>query len=683
MASEIAEVFDVVIVGAGFTGLTAARELSRRGVRFRLLDSFPDHLGGRAFSYDPGVSPGSSLRFDHGAEYVGETQTEMMQLIAEHLPPDALVNGAHLRAPYPNQVILIDGTRHVFRLEDSLFGIKGVPPKVGIGAAIAFLGLLAEMMLLEIQIDTLEPWKGSPDLLELDRLSISEWLDTKDWVPASVKDLLCLSVEALLSVEPSEISIYFLMWYSACNNGFLTAINDDTAGPQQYWLKEGAGTLAERYADAIRDHIHPGVFVDRIDLSGEHVAVTTRGGATLHAKKVLVAMSPHTSGRIEYVPEVPAGRRALMNLPMGRTLKCQVFYRSSWWHDVGGIHFNGYGGGANRRVLWTMDNSPPPEANDDTHVLMTFTVGAQCDQLSADATQEEIEAWVTGGIRDFFADDRALSTSPEFIKLVAYRWAESDPHVGGGPNTVFPPGALTGEVGRHMNEHWDDRVFFASAENAKNLHPTSRSTHWNVLHDENMPKYTDDGLLLADPPPPYRTNYSDVRQSLGYMDGAIVSGRYVASEIAASLGLSDEAASHRPALSTPSPSSASPSARAAHPSAAHALGVFESMRADVDCVSEEDLRAWKRDPSGPKGYASWAHRALTKALDVGSDAADPVARLTKVRNFAAAVAPRLTDAPTCGPDSAPASEDERPLFERIRVLVAETDAVVRKKLGID
>lgn len=666
------EVLDVVIVGGGFTGITAARELSRRGITFRLLDASPDHLGGRAFSYDPEVTPGSACRFDHGAQYVGDTQNDLMQLIHELMPPDALVNGAHLRAPYPSQVILIDGKRHVFDLEDSLFGIKGVPPELGLGGAIAFLGLLAEMMLIEIQIDTLEPWNGPEELLALDQVSIRAWMDSKDWVPQAVKDLLQLSVEALLSVETDEISIYYLLWYSACNNGFLTAINDDTAGPQQYWLKEGLGTLAERYAQPIRDRITQDTFVDRIDLGGEHVAVTTRGGETLLARKVLVAMSPHTAGRLTYVPEPPAGRRALMDMPMGRTLKCQVFYRSAWWHDVGGRHFNGYGGGSNRRVLWTMDNSPPPEAGDDTHVLMTFTVGARCDELGPDATQAEIEAWVTGGIRDFFEDDRALSTSTEFVKLVSHRWAENDPYVGGGPNTVFPVGKLT-ELGRHMNEAWDDRVFFASAENALNLHPSSTSPRWNVFHHDNMPEYSKDGLLLADPPPPYRTNYSDMRQSAGYVDGAIVSGRWVAAVIAESLGVDARRAA--PAALAPSlPTPPQPRRR----SPAEVLGVVESLHAAAHSLDRDGLRATTPRLRGNEAYASWVHRAVVEALDGGDAAGDPVQRLTRVRDFAAAIAPQLAG----GRDAPPDSTDELPVLERVRVLVAEADAKIREKLGV-
>lgn len=670
------EPFDVVIVGAGFTGITAARELARRGLSVRVLDAFPAHLGGRAFSYDPEPGSGKATRFDHGAQYVGDTQNEIMQLVRELLPPDALVNGAHLRFPYPHQVILAGGERHVFKLEDSAFGIKGVPPDLGLAGALAFVGLLAEMMLIEIRVDVLEPWRGDDDLLELDRVSIAAWLEDKPWVPGVVRDLLRLSVEALLSVELEEISPYFLLWYSACNNGFLSTINDDTAGPQQYWLKYGMSTLAERYAEPIRDRVRQGVRARRIDLGGEHVAVTTDAGETLLARKVLVAMSPHTAGRIAYAPDPPAGRRALMAMPMGRTLKCQVFYRSAWWHDVRGTHFNGYGGGCLQRVLWTMDNSPDPATGEDTHVLMTFTVGAKLDELGPSPTQAEIEAWVTAGIRAFFDDDRALHTSAEFVKLVAHRWDASDPYVGGGPNTVFPIGKLTA-VGRHMNESWDDRVFFASAENALNTCPTSRSRRWNPLHDDVMPKYSKDGLHLADPPPPYRTNYSDMRQSLGYLDGAIVAGRWAAEEIAASLG--DDVRPPTAASVAASPAAA-PVATVRGPATRRPtegdVGVLEAIRADLDAASADDVRKWLHRPGGPKGYGAFVHRSLVRALD--ADGADPVRRLELVRDFCASIAPTLA-----GGADAPGAPDDLPLLERVRRVVADADATVRRKLGID
>ena len=42
---------DVVILGAGYAGLTAARELSREGARVLVLEAH-DRAGGRAFNFD-------------------------------------------------------------------------------------------------------------------------------------------------------------------------------------------------------------------------------------------------------------------------------------------------------------------------------------------------------------------------------------------------------------------------------------------------------------------------------------------------------------------------------------------------------------------------------------------------------------------------------------------------------
>ncbi|MFO0555762.1 MAG: FAD-dependent oxidoreductase [Polyangiaceae bacterium] len=669
---------DVIIIGAGFTGISAARELKELGASFRVLEAFDTHLGGRAYAYDakhasdtpPPQVAGLPLRFDHGAEYIGDLQNSIMSIIREYLPKEALVNGANLRHPYPYQVMVLDQKRHVFRLDQSLFGITGIPPDLGIAAGIAVVGLLAEMTLVEIQINVLEPWNAPDYLRELDKIDCWSWLNQKDWVPASVKDLLRISIEALLSVEPSEISPYYLLWYTACNSGFVNEVNDDAGGPQQYWLSCGMSTLAELYATPVRDHIEQGVSVKHIDLSGPKCKVTTQSGETLVAKKVLVAMSPHTAGKIAYTPEPAPARKELMGLPMGRTLKCQVYYKSSWWHDSQGTHFNGYCGGANNPVLWVMDNSPPPGTDDETHVLMTFTVGAQLDALGPNPSLQQIETSVTGAIRDMFQDNRALAGSSEYLRLVPFTWSAAEKVIGGGPNTVFTPGALTSDVGRMLNAHWDDKVFFASAENSIKLDPIAKSPHWSPFNPDNKPKYTEDGILLPDPAPPYSTDYSDWRENLGYMDGALVSGKYVAHEIAQSLGLAHKLPARPDGAATKHdipPVSAHPTDRI--------VSVLERVKSAVDDVSKEDIRRWTTSPAGPKGFASWLHHQLESALDADGDGKidDPVKRLTRIRDFA------ITSLNYLNPAMQPRADDP---LDKIQRVLADADKLLKQKLGL-
>jgi phytoene dehydrogenase-like protein len=45
----VSDAFDVVVIGAGFAGLRAARDLSDAGVRVALLEA-RDRIGGRAWT---------------------------------------------------------------------------------------------------------------------------------------------------------------------------------------------------------------------------------------------------------------------------------------------------------------------------------------------------------------------------------------------------------------------------------------------------------------------------------------------------------------------------------------------------------------------------------------------------------------------------------------------------------
>jgi monoamine oxidase len=495
-------VLDVLIIGAGFTGISAARELQKLGVtNFKVLEGAKDHVGGRAYSYDSPIPSGGggTLRFDRGAEYVGDKQEAMKQLIQELGLKNEMVDGVTLRGDL-NRVMVIAGTRYVFPLSKSYPGLKGIPPNIGAVNAIAIFGMIAAITLLERSINVLEPWKVGT-LRHLDHVTVERWLDDQRWAGPIVKDLVRVAVQALLSVEASEISPYYLFWYTACNDGFMNETNDDTGGPQQYWLTGGTGGLAQAFARPISNDILLGRVVSKIERMNGNLRVYTQDGETYVARKVVVATSPHSAQRISFPPELPKAYRSLMMQPMGRTLKCQVFYKKPFWRANG---YAGYVGAVNSRTVWVMDNSPLDGKG--PYVLMTFTVGTELDKLGAKPDQATIKRFITESLRFQLDDDRALSTSAEFLEIRSYLWNSDEPNVGGGPNTVLAPGMLSGEVGRVMNQTWNDEVFFASAENARALHPKPRA---------------------------HGISYE--RAGLGYMSGAIESGRTIANEVAATL----------------------------------------------------------------------------------------------------------------------------------------------------
>lgn len=633
------EELDVIIVGAGFTGLAAAAELSKLGASFVVLDAYTDHLGGRAYSYDAPVPSGSPLRFDHGAQYVGDAQNAIMDVVREKLPAGSLVNGANLRLSHPYEVMVLAQKRYCFRSDQVLFGIPGVPPQLSAADAFGMIGMLAEMTLIEWSIDVVSPWQGDRALLALDQIDCWSYLESKWWLTAAVRDLMRISIEALLSVEPKQISPYYLLWYTACNDGFLNEINDDAGGPQQYWLRRGTDEIADAIAEPFRDSVRQGVRVSEIEHGEGGVVVRTSTGEELRAKRVLVAVSPSTAGRIRYLPELDAAHEELMAQPMGKTIKCQLYYRTPWWHDSKGLDYDGYVGGANYPVLWVMDNSPPDAAELGSYVLMTFTVGDQADQLGPNPSDEAITAWVTSALAKLFDDDRALPGQGELLKVVTHRWLPSDPFVGGGPNTIFSPGKLTSEVGRALDQHVGDRVFFASAENAKRLAPRSSSSRWSIFAEENIPAYDAQSRLLATSKPPFYSKYSDRRADLGYMSGAIESGRYVAHEIAASLG-------REHALPAPAerlePAELPTPAGEGLPSVADILA---AVRERLEGLADEELGELDREARGRGAvFGGWLRELLVDVLHEQGHVEDPGDErsvLHALRDLAVGLAPHL------------------------------------------
>jgi heterodisulfide reductase subunit A-like polyferredoxin len=63
---EIVEDFDVIVVGAGLSGLIAARDLVNKGYKVCVFEA-NDRVGGRVFS---STLPGSSASVDIGGEWV-------------------------------------------------------------------------------------------------------------------------------------------------------------------------------------------------------------------------------------------------------------------------------------------------------------------------------------------------------------------------------------------------------------------------------------------------------------------------------------------------------------------------------------------------------------------------------------------------------------------------------------
>jgi monoamine oxidase len=419
--------YDVIVVGAGVAGLTAARRLATAGASVVVLEA-RDRVGGRVVNEPIG---GGEI-VEAGAEFVGPTQTRILALAAEV--------GVETFKTYNdgNSLLYYRGALSQYPAT----GFPDVPPDDLNEALTVLLGVLDP---LAAQIDLHEPW-NSPglDLDFLDGQTAETWKLANLQTPGA-RFLFDVIFESVIGCEPRETSFLHWLFYVRSAGGILPLITTG-GGAQDSRFVGGSQLVPLRVADALGGRVQLERPVRRITQDTHGVVVETDRRRKLKAGRVVVAMPPTLAGRIVYSPILPALRDQLMQrMPMGFYGKVEVVYPTPFWRAAG---LSGQVVSDTGPLRVTFDNSPPDGA---PGVLLAFFAGDDGRAWAQLPAAERRAASLESFARYF--GDAALSPTLYLEKdWTAEEFSRGDP-VGlmpAGVLTRYGP-ALRAPVGR---VHW-------------------------------------------------------------------------------------------------------------------------------------------------------------------------------------------------------------------------------------
>ncbi|MFE3445154.1 flavin monoamine oxidase family protein [Nocardia sp. NPDC059180] len=298
-APEAAVSVPVVVVGAGLSGLVAARELHRQGVEVVVFEA-DDRLGGRALSE---TTPLGS-RVDLGGQWIGHDHRRITALAAELGVEKFTMHTGILPA-------VLDGPRRLPLWSPSLLFT---------GAVIAAVEVLALV--------------GAPQ-----RCNSVTIADGMSKLPGRTARRL-LEVAALISwtADPDRYSIHAMTKIIRLQGGLRTSLAT-RGGAQEALLVEGFGAVVDRIAAELGDRVRTGHQVTSITQGGDGITVDTTAGR-VRASKVIVTVPPPTLRRIDFEPPLPAHRAALArNTYMGSVYKAIAVYDRPFWREHGDAEF--------------------------------------------------------------------------------------------------------------------------------------------------------------------------------------------------------------------------------------------------------------------------------------------------------------------------------------------------------
>jgi monoamine oxidase len=424
---------DVVVVGAGYAGLTAARELIRAGKDVRVVEA-RDRVGGRIWSVE---HPGH--RLDLGGAWIGPSQDAVRAMAREY---DIDLFPTHTAGEH---VVAIDGDVKRF---------KGLVPPIGpVSLGAVALGMARiDRMAKHVSLDA--PW-ADRRARTWDARSAGEWV-ARNMPPGAGRDLLDGAVRGLMTCDPSEVSLLHLL-YLVRSAGGLQSLLSVEGGYQQDLVTGGAMSMAERVADELSDRIALDSPVREIVQSPSNVRIVSDAAEFL-AARVIIAVPPSLAARIAYAPELPNDHAQLLDsLPTGSILKCLLVYEDAWWRRDG---FSGQSIGLGTPIELTIDASSP---SGRPGVLAAFAFGPYARELAM------LDADVRHKIVLDAVSARLGSRANNSVEIVEKEWSH-DPWSRGCCMARMPPGVMT-QFGRTLREP-SGRVHWAGTETATVSHGT-------------------------------------------------------------------------------------------------------------------------------------------------------------------------------------------------------------------
>ncbi|HEY1596095.1 MAG TPA: NAD(P)/FAD-dependent oxidoreductase [Thermoleophilaceae bacterium] len=281
----MSERYDVIIVGGGFAGVTAARECALRGRRTLLLEG-RDRLGGRTWS-----SRWNDLPIEYGGAWVHwhqpHTFSELTRAgLAVTVSDDAGRALWHVGDERRSGTIAERDAIAQRGWDSFVEGVREVLPQPH------------------------APLSALPELVRFDRMSVAERLAELD-LDDEEHDVLAAELESVTHAPLADAgALSILRWHALA--GYSLELTQHTGG--RVTIDDGTGALLAAIADGAGYERRLATPVAAVNSQNGQVEVETRDGELFGARAAIVAVPLNALGAIDFTPGLPADKQQAIEL---------------------------------------------------------------------------------------------------------------------------------------------------------------------------------------------------------------------------------------------------------------------------------------------------------------------------------------------------------------------------------
>lgn len=429
-------VYDVIVIGAGVSGLSGAKILVENGIDVLVLEA-RNRVGGRTWT----VQNDQVGWVDLGGAYIGRTQNHLLRLIKEYDLKMYPVNEKQ-KLVYKNG---FNGKRSLFNF-DQMPGL-GWLTMLDLNHILRLMDQMGE----EIPVD--RPW-DAPKAEQWDMMTFREFVEANTTTKETL-EFMRIFIGTCVTNEHYQSSLLWFLWYvKQC--GGTRPIFSTTNGGQEFKLDGGMNQVTIRLAESVgNERIHLENAVYYIEQQESYTIVKTLYDQEYRAKYVIMATPPAVQQKIHYHPPLPSMRNQLIQrAPMGSVIKCIVYYERPFWRTknmCGSMLF--IGEDYKFPITYTLDDSKPDGSK---AAIIGFIVADKARKMVSMSKGQRLQI-ICQSYAEAFQSDEALNP----IHYEEHNWSEEQ-YSGGCYTMTLGPGFLT-RYGPYLREPVG-RIYFAGTE---------------------------------------------------------------------------------------------------------------------------------------------------------------------------------------------------------------------------
>jgi monoamine oxidase len=289
---------DVLVIGAGAAGISAAIDLANAGLQVTILEA-RDRIGGRIFTISDPVHP---YPVEMGAEFIHGRMPEIWDLLNQNKIPVAEVDGDN------------------WCLEDGQLGTCD------------FLTDVDEIL------DQMGDRGPDESFLEFLRRSFGKNDKTQEQLRA--ENWATRYVVGFNAADPSLVGVHWLVQGMHAD--------EKIEGHRSFRARNGYADLIEIFQRQLNNSgatVQMSTVVERIEWSRGRVEINAgspQGRVTFSAPKVLITVPlgvlqarQYDNGAMQFIPELPGEKRgAIRNIMMGEVIRVTLRFRERFWVNL-------------------------------------------------------------------------------------------------------------------------------------------------------------------------------------------------------------------------------------------------------------------------------------------------------------------------------------------------------------